>query len=81
MAHKRSSVETFLAELSIEPSLSKKSTRLELARAKNRRNVIQQSMQKTKERIRNMVEKLRELEESCVAINQDIKRMEGLLGE
>ena len=49
MAQKRSFVDAFLSGEAIERGASKKATRLELARAKNRQEKVYQNMLKTKE--------------------------------
>ena len=46
MATKRSYVEAFLEKEALESSTSKKSTRLELARAENRKETAYQNMKK-----------------------------------
>ena len=81
MAHKRSFVEAFLQEEALECSPTKKNTRLELARARNRKETIYQNMIKTKERIKKMMEKLRELEASHDAAMSDVQRLKMLLKE
>jgi len=62
MAQKRSFIDAFLQEEQDEKSASKKSTRMELARAQNRKDSVYQNMLKSKERIKAMLEKLREQE-------------------
>ena len=57
MAHKRSVVEAFLKEEGVKCSPTKKNTRLELARAKNRVDTVYQNMVKTKERTKKMVDR------------------------
>jgi len=52
MAEKRSFVKAFLEEEEAEDCASKRSTRMELVRAKNRRDATYQSMLKIKERMR-----------------------------
>ena len=80
MAQKRSFVEALLEE-AVKCSPTKKNTRIELARAKNRKETVYQNMVKTKERVRVMIEKLRELEASYEAANADVQRLKGLLQE
>mgnify|MGYP006902733279 CR=1 FL=1 len=81
MATKRSFIQAFLDEEAAEDIASKKSTRMELARAKNKRDTIYSNMRKTKQRIKLMFEKLREQEASHEAVNEDIKRLKSLLAE
>lgn len=79
-AQKRSFVDDCLEEVK-ESSPTKKSTRMELARAKNRRDTIYQNMIKGKERVKKQFEKLRELEASHEAAKNDVERLDCLLGQ
>jgi len=51
MAQKRSFVDDLLQEEQSEDRASKKSTRLELVRARNRKDSVYQNMLKTKKRV------------------------------
>ena len=62
MAQKRSFVEALLEEEEAEDCASKISTRMELVRAKNRRDATYQNILKIKERIKAQLAKLREAE-------------------
>lgn len=61
-SNKRSFCEAFLDSESKEESRTKMSTRLQLARVVNRIDRLYQNMLKTKERIKQQLEKLREIE-------------------
>ena len=75
MSHKRSFFEAFIDEAAKDEGSSKKSTRIELARAKNRRDTTYQNMLKTKERAKAIHEKLREQEAAYNAAMEDVKRL------
>ena len=81
MAHKRSFVDAFLQDEAVECSPTKKNTRLELARAQNREETTYQNMMKTKERIKKMLEKLREIEASHNAARDNVQRLKMQLKE
>ena len=76
---KRSYVEAFLEEEATKCSSTKKSTRLELARAINRKETLFQNMRKTKERVKKQMERLRELEAGYTAACAEVKRLRKLL--
>ena len=78
---KRSFVSAFLSEVAQECSPSKKRTRLELARAKNRKETHYQNMVKTKERATNIIERLREYEAAYEAENENCQRLTKLLND
>ncbi len=78
---KVSSVSAFLSEVAQECSPSKKRTRLELARAENRKETQYQNMAKTKERITKMVERLREQESAYEAEHENCQRLIKLLND
>jgi len=79
MAHKRSFVEAFLQEEMSEDRESKKSTRMELVRAKNRRDTAYQNMLKSRERIKEMTAKMREHEATYEAAKEDVARLKARL--
>lgn len=81
LGNKRSSTQAFLDDIAKEETVSKKSLRLELARAKNRKETCAQNIRKTQERIKTQVSKLREHEEAYKASCADIQRLEGILKE
>ena len=62
-----------------EETVSKKGLRLELARTKNKEKECGQNMRKMKERIKIMLERLREEESRFDAAGADRKRFEKLL--
>ena len=78
MAQKRSFVGVFLSGEASKGVASKQATRLELARAKNKKRVYQ-NMLKTKERIEAQISKLRELEVEYEAVIVDVKRLKDAL--
>ena len=67
-------MEAFLEEEAFENSSSKTSIRLELARAKNRKETTYQNMQKKKRKGKKLFEKLRELEAAYDIACNDVKR-------
>ena len=81
MAQKRSFVDDLLQEEQSEDRASKKSTRLELVRARNRKDSVYQNMLKTKKRVKAMLEKLREQEAAYEAAKDDVARLKALLGD
>ena len=79
MAEKRSFVKAFLEEEEAEDCASKRSTRMELVRAKNRRDATYQSMLKIKERMRAQLAKLREAEAAYEAAKDNVDRLQARL--
>src|ERR1043165_4082226 len=75
MAQKRSFFDAFMDEAAKEKSSSKIATRMELARAKNRKDSAYQNMLKTKERAKAIHEKLREQEAAYDAAVEDVRRL------
>jgi hypothetical protein len=75
MAQKRSFFDAFMVEAAEEKGSSKKTTRIDLARAKNRMETAYQNMLKTKERAKAIHEKLREQESSYDATVEDVRRL------
>ena len=75
MAQKRTFFEAFIDEAAKEEGSSKKTTRIELARAKNRKDAAYQNMMKTKERAKAIHEKLREQEAMYDAATEDVRRL------
>jgi len=75
MAQKRSFVEAFLQEEEAEDCASKRSTMMELVRAKHRRDATYQNMLKIKERIKAQLPKLREAEAAYEAAKDDVARL------
>lgn len=78
---KRNFVDDFLEKESTEQSVSKKSTRLELARAKNRQERHKQNLLKCKERLSDMMNKFREHQAAYDASTDDVERLKKLLNE
>ena len=76
---KRSATDAFLEECLREDSATKKSTRQELARAKNRRDVSYQNWMKTQQRVQVMIRQLREKEANYEAARDEVARLEALL--
>ena len=76
---KRSATDAFLEECQHKDSATKKSTRLELARAKNRREKSGKMFTKSKERVQEMIGKLREKEADYEAACNEVARLEALL--
>ncbi|MEW8446340.1 MAG: hypothetical protein AB2653_18605 [Candidatus Thiodiazotropha endolucinida] len=76
---KRSFVDAFLSEEAVESGASKKTTRLELARAKNRKEKGTQNLLKTKERVKALISRMREQEAEVEAADADIKRLKDRL--
>ena len=79
MAQKRSFIDAFLQEEEGEDRASKKSTRVELVRAKNRRDSEYQNMLKNKERAKAILEKIREGEAAYEAAKADVTRLQARL--
>ena len=76
---KRSATDAFLEECQHKDSATKKSTRLELARAKNRRDAYYQNWMKSKQRVQDMIKKMREQEDAYGAACDEVARLEALL--
>ncbi len=81
LGRKRTFVDAFLEKEASEDNRSKRNTRIELARAKNRVDLTYQNMLKTKERLKAMIEKCRELEASHEAAKAEVERLKKLLQE
>jgi len=79
MAQKRSFIDAFLQEEEGEDRASKKSTRMELVRAKNRRDSAYNNMLKNKERAKAIFEKIREQEAAYEAAKEDVARLKARL--
>jgi len=79
MAQKRSFIDAFLQEEEGEDRASKKSTRMALVRAKNRRDSEYQNMLKNKERAKAILEKIREGEAAYEAAKADVARLQARL--
>ncbi len=79
MAQKRSFIDAFLQEEQSEERASKKSTRMELVRARNRRDSAYQNMLKNRERAKAINEKIREQEAAYEAAKEDVARLKALL--
>ena len=75
MAQKLSYVDAFLHSEALSLYASKKSTRLELARAKNKKEKIYNNLMKCKERISQQISKMRELEADYEATKADGRRL------
>ena len=80
-AQNRSFTNEFLQEEAGRNKCSTGSTRLELARAKNRRDRELQNMRKCKERVCKMMERMREHEEAYHAAKDDVNRLKSLVDE
>ena len=76
---KRSFVEAFLDDASKEEKKSVKTTRLELAKAKNRRDTCYQNMLKGRQRLQALLERVREHEAAHHAAVADVDRLQALL--
>ena len=82
MALKRSYVDAFFVHRSFKLGYMKKSTRLELARAKNKKENIYNKLMKSKERSSQQISKMRELEAEYEATKADVRRLkESLKGD
>ena len=75
MSRKRSFFDAFMAEEAKETSSSKNATRMELARAKNRKDSAYQNMLKTKQRAKAILDKLREQEAAYESAIEDVRRL------
>lgn len=80
-AAKRSLVQEFLEEEVQRGKKSMNSARLELARAENREEKITQNLLKTKQRVKKMMENMREQEAALSAAREDVSRLRGQLEE
>jgi len=78
---KRSLVQEFLEEEVQRNKKSMNSARLELARAENREEKITQNLLKTKQRVKKMMENMREQEAALSAAREDVSRLRGQLKE
>ena len=78
---KRSYVDAFLEVESRRNAKTRKTTRLELARARNKCDRALQNLQKQTERAQLAVEKLRECEASYDAAREDVERLKKELRE
>lgn len=78
-AKKRSFVDAFLHEEAAKPKVPKKSTSIELARAKERKDTLYQNMVQKKERVREEIAELREVEAAYEAASEDVQRLKILL--
>ena len=78
---KRSLVQEFLEEEVQRNKKSMNSARLELARAENREEKITQNLLKTKQRVKKMMENMREQEAALSAAREDVSRLKGQLKE
>ena len=67
-------VEAFLSTEALELDKSKQSTRLELARAKNRKEKLFINLRKIKERISQQIAKMKEIEAEYEVAKADIRR-------
>ena len=82
MAQKPSYVDAFLSTEALSFYTSKMSTRLELARAKNKKEKIYNNLMKSKERISQQISKMRKLEAEYDATKADVRRLEeSLIGD
>jgi len=78
---KRSFVQTFLDEQVRITKKTKQGTRMELARALNRKEKTYANMHKAKERAAQALEKLREVEAAHEAAREDVERLRKELDE
>lgn len=81
MTTKRSFVEAFLEEEAREENASKRSTRIALARAKNKQDTSYQNLKKTKERAKKIMEKMREYQTAYEMACADVKKLKNILKE
>ena len=82
MAQKRSYVDAFLHSEALSLDASKMSARLELARAKNKKEKIYNNVMKCKDRISQYISKMRELKAQYEATKADVRRFkESLKGD
>jgi len=78
---KRSLVEEFFEEEVKRNKKSMSTTRLELARAENRKEKISQNLMKTKQRAKKIIESMREQEAALEAVCEEISRLRSQLKE
>ena len=78
---KKSFVETFLEEQARVTKKTKQGTRMELARAENRKEKTYNNMLKAKQRAAQALEKLREVEAAHEAAREDVERLRKELDE
>jgi len=74
-------VDTFLAEEGRQTTLTKSSIRLELARVKNRKERQLENLEKAKERSRQAIRRMREIETGYNASVAEEQRLKDLLRE
>jgi hypothetical protein len=74
-------VDKFLAEEGGQTTLTKSSIRLELARVKNRKERQFENLKKAKERLKQAIRRMREIETGYSASVAEERRLEGLLRE
>ena len=79
MAHKRSFIDAFLEEEKGEDCASKKLTRMQLVRAKNRTHSASQNLQNMKERVQKMLERMCGQEAEFEAAKEDVERLKARL--
>jgi hypothetical protein len=77
----RSFVDDFLSNEARNGTMTRNGTRLELARAKNRRDKAHDNLLKAKEKARLAIQRMREQEEVHKASEQDVQRLKQLLRE
>jgi len=77
MAHKRSFIDAFLEEEKGEDCASKKLTRMQLVRAKNRTHSASQNLQNMK--VQKMLERMRDQEAEFEAAKEDVERLKARL--
>ena len=78
---KRSLVEEFFEEEVKRNKKSMSTTRLELARAENRKEKINQNLMKTNQRAKKIIENMREQEAALEAVCEEISRLTSQLKE
>jgi DNA repair ATPase RecN len=76
---RRSLLDKFLQEEQERNTLSKDAIRVNIARAKNRKDREHNNMRKTKERIRKLNEQFRTHEAAYIAAKDDIAKLELML--
>lgn len=77
----RSFVDEFLTTEARNGTMTKNGTRLELARAKNRRDKAYVNLKKAKEKASLAIQRMREQEQVHKASEQDVQRLKQLLRE
>lgn len=78
---KRSLVDEFFEEEAKRNKKSMSAARLELARAENRKEKINQNLMKTKQRATKIIENMREQETAFEAVCEEISRLRSQLKE